>query len=65
MAEATRPTTERVYSRDPEVFGVPSGREEDWRFTPLVRLRPLLEPFFPDAGFGVAGSAWASVATWT
>jgi Fe-S cluster assembly protein SufD len=28
-------------SRDPEDFGVPTGREEDWRFTPLRRLRGL------------------------
>jgi len=28
-------------SFDPEDFGVPSGREEEWRFTPLRRLRGL------------------------
>jgi Fe-S cluster assembly protein SufD len=32
---------ERFHSRDPEAFGVPNGREEDWRFTPLGRLRGL------------------------
>jgi len=32
---------ERFHSRDPEAFGVPSGREEDWRFTPMARLRGL------------------------
>jgi Fe-S cluster assembly protein SufD len=32
---------ERFQSRDPEAFGVPTGREEDWRFTPLGRLRGL------------------------
>ena len=34
---------ERVRSADPDVFGVPTGREEEWRFTPLKRLRPLLD----------------------
>ncbi len=34
---------ERVRSADPAVFGVPTGREEEWRFTPLDRLRPLLD----------------------
>jgi Fe-S cluster assembly protein SufD len=28
-------------SYDPAEFGVPSGREEEWRFTPLRRLRGL------------------------
>ena len=28
-------------------FGAPKGREEDWRFTPLRRIRPL----FDDAGY--------------
>ncbi len=28
-------------SFDPDDFGVPSGREEEWRFTPLRRLRGL------------------------
>jgi Fe-S cluster assembly protein SufD len=32
---------ERFTSRDVEAFEVPSGREEDWRFTPLRRLRGL------------------------
>lgn len=39
---------ERKTSRDPEAFGVPTGREEDWRFTPLDRLRGLLEPISSD-----------------
>jgi Fe-S cluster assembly protein SufD len=34
---------ERVRSADPEVFGPPTGREEEWRFTPLERLRVLLD----------------------
>ena len=32
---------ERFTSLDPEAFGTPLGREEDWRFTPLRRLRGL------------------------
>jgi Fe-S cluster assembly protein SufD len=32
---------ERTLSRDPEAFPVITGREEDWRFTPLARLRGL------------------------
>ena len=34
---------ERVRSADPDVFGPPTGREEEWRFTPLDRLRVLLD----------------------
>ena len=34
---------ERVRSADPDVFGDPTGREEEWRFTPLERLRVLLD----------------------
>jgi Fe-S cluster assembly protein SufD len=34
-------TPERLLSRDPEAFGPISGREEEWRFTPLARMRGL------------------------
>jgi len=40
---------ERFTSTNPDAFGVPTGREEDWRFTPLERMRRLLDPFEPDA----------------
>ncbi|TAL12981.1 MAG: Fe-S cluster assembly protein SufD [Frankiales bacterium] len=40
---------ERVRSFDPEVFGAPTGREEEWRFTPLPRLRALLDGTDSDA----------------
>jgi Fe-S cluster assembly protein SufD len=40
---------ERFTSTDPEAFGVPSGREEDWRFTPMRRIRPLLQGAPSDA----------------
>jgi Fe-S cluster assembly protein SufD len=34
---------ERFTSTDPEAFAVPTGREEEWRFTPMRRIRPLLQ----------------------
>lgn len=43
--------TKRIHSRDPEAFGVPTGREEEWRFTPLDRLSALTRPL-PPAGEG-------------
>lgn len=41
---ASRPAanlTDRVTSFDPADFIVPTGREEEWRFTPLDRLRSM------------------------
>jgi Fe-S cluster assembly protein SufD len=37
-------------SYDPADFGVPSGREEEWRFTPLRRLRSLHSDLGPADG---------------
>ena len=34
---------ERFTSTDPDAFGKPTGREEEWRFTPMRRVRPLLD----------------------
>lgn len=34
---------ERISSFDPDVIGVPSGREEEWRFSPVTKLAPLFE----------------------
>ncbi|MEP7763266.1 Fe-S cluster assembly protein SufD [Sanguibacter sp. 25GB23B1] len=34
---------ERISSFDPDVIGVPSGREEEWRFSPVAKLAPLFE----------------------
>src|SRR5688500_6192400 len=34
---------ERFTSTDPDAFGVPTGREETWRFTPMKRMRSLLD----------------------
>jgi Fe-S cluster assembly protein SufD len=41
---------ERFASYDVADFPVPSGREEDWRFTPLHRLRGLHEQSEPGGG---------------
>ena len=48
-----RPRTERFTSRNPDEFGTPTGREEQWRFTPLARMRELLEPFDATAEISV------------
>ncbi len=34
---------ERMTSRDPDAFPTVTGREEEWRFTPLARVRVLLD----------------------
>src|SRR3954468_20467377 len=38
-----RNRADRPASFDPAEFDVPTGREEEWRFTPLDRLRDLHE----------------------
>ncbi|MBJ7453616.1 MAG: Fe-S cluster assembly protein SufD [Blastococcus sp.] len=40
---------ERLTSTDPDAFGVLTGREETWRFTPMKRIRPLLDGVASDA----------------
>src|SRR4051794_9307233 len=40
---------ERFTSTDPDAFGVPTGREETWRFTPMKRIKPLLDGAESDA----------------
>jgi Fe-S cluster assembly protein SufD len=52
-----RPLVERFTSTNPDAFGVPTGREEDWRFTPIARLRDLLEPFDPEGSVAVTVDA--------
>ncbi len=42
---------ERFTSRNPDDFGVPTGREEEWRFSPLRKLRPLFQPFASEDTF--------------
>ena len=53
---------ERRTSYDPADFPGPTGREEDWRFTPLDRLRGLLEaPRFD--GLVLASASGGTTAT--
>ena len=40
---------ERFTSTDPDAFGAPTGREEEWRFTPMRRVRALLDGAPSDA----------------
>ncbi|MCW2742193.1 MAG: sufD [Blastococcus sp.] len=40
---------ERFTSTDPDAFGAPTGREEEWRFTPMRRMRALLNGADSDA----------------
>lgn len=40
---------ERFTSTDPDAFPKPTGREEEWRFTPLRRARQLLDGAPSDA----------------
>ena len=39
---------ERFTSRDPQDFPDPSTSQEEWRFSPLAKLREFFEPFEPD-----------------
>jgi Fe-S cluster assembly protein SufD len=48
-------------SYDPADFPVPGGREEDWRFTPLRRLRGLHDDSVGDGKVGVVASAAPAV----
>ncbi len=48
---------ERFWSRDPDAFPAISGREEEWRFTPLARLRGLHDgTAVVDGALAVTGS---------
>jgi Fe-S cluster assembly protein SufD len=51
-AESPAPVSRlhELRSYDPADFGVPSGREEEWRFTPLRRLRGLHSDASLDTG---------------
>ncbi|SHG83399.1 Fe-S cluster assembly protein SufD [Jatrophihabitans endophyticus] len=51
MTALLKPTgspAERFTSRDPQDFPDPSTAQEDWRFSPLAKLREFFEPFEPD-----------------
>jgi Fe-S cluster assembly protein SufD len=63
--EASAPVSRlhELRSYDPVDFGVPSGREEEWRFTPLRRLRGLhSDASLSDGKVSVAVDAAAGVA---
>jgi Fe-S cluster assembly protein SufD len=52
MTALLKPTgspAERFTSRDPEAFPEPNTSQEDWRFSPLGKLREFFAPFEPDA----------------
>jgi Fe-S cluster assembly protein SufD len=48
LLKPTGSPAERFTSRNPDDFAVPTTSQEDWRFTPLARLREFFEPFEPD-----------------
>ena len=49
VRHSTGSPAERLTSRDPEAFEMPSGREEAWRFTPSRKLRDFFTGAEPDA----------------
>jgi len=53
----------RLTSFDPDAFGRPSGREEEWRFTPLARLGGLLDPLPAAEAPGITVSGQAELVT--
>jgi Fe-S cluster assembly protein SufD len=61
-ASAPLTTLHELRSYDPADFGVPTGREEEWRFTPLRRLRGLHTDATLDGKVGVAVDAAPKVA---
>jgi Fe-S cluster assembly protein SufD len=48
LLKPTGTPAERFTSRDPDDFPLPSRSQEDWRFSPLPRIRAFFEPFEPD-----------------
>jgi Fe-S cluster assembly protein SufD len=48
LLQATGSPAERFTSRDPDDFPEPNRSQEDWRFTPLPRVREFFEAFEPD-----------------
>ncbi|GAA1728710.1 Fe-S cluster assembly protein SufD [Microbacterium paludicola] len=49
--------SERLRSYEPADFGVPTGREVNWKHTPLNRLKPLLAPAAVNDGVTVEVTA--------
>jgi Fe-S cluster assembly protein SufD len=56
-AGKTGSPAERFTSADPADFAVPAGREEEWRFTPLRRIREAFQPYTPDGTVDVQVTA--------
>ena len=50
----------KILSRDPADFPVPAGREEEWRFTPLPRLRGLHDGSAFAGGAGELDVDWVA-----
>jgi Fe-S cluster assembly protein SufD len=48
LATKTGSPAERFTSRNPDDFPEPNSAQEDWRFTPLRKLRTFFAPFEPD-----------------
>ncbi|HKC29393.1 MAG TPA: SufD family Fe-S cluster assembly protein, partial [Jatrophihabitans sp.] len=48
LLKATGSPAERFTSRNPDDFPEPNTSHEDWRFSPLPRLREFFRPFEPD-----------------
>jgi Fe-S cluster assembly protein SufD len=48
LLKPTGSPAERFTSRDPADFPEPNRSQEDWRFSPLARIREFFEPFEPD-----------------
>ena len=55
----------RLRSRNPDDFPVPTGREEEWRFTPVRKLRSLFAGPEPDGKVSVEVVAPAEVVATT
>jgi Fe-S cluster assembly protein SufD len=55
--------SERPHSFDPAEFGAPTGREVNWKHTPVAQLKPLFEPAAENDGVAysvVAGEQFVS-----
>jgi Fe-S cluster assembly protein SufD len=61
LLKTTGSPAERFVSRDPGAFPDPSSSHEDWRFSPLPRIRAFFDPFEPDAVTDAVNSAPAGV----
>jgi Fe-S cluster assembly protein SufD len=48
LLKSTGGPADRFTSRNPDDFPIPNTSQEDWRFTPLARIRAFFEPFEAD-----------------